>query len=170
MTNPDLDFFAELDAELATIMAKSKKAAQLKAARKKANNSRLPSATRQAAKSEFLALQSEVEASLWVPTASIALFTEQICDGCGSIHRTFLQFMELQTRVSKSSTQRWIRTSKPHPALPRETMIQPLTTHICADCCIDHGFDFHPDSTRLEISTSLTVSPNYIQEDINASN
>lgn len=162
-----MDFLAELDAELAEVAAKAKKASQLEKLRKQTNNMRLPSNLRAEAKASYLALQAEADQFSWLPTTSIALFSEQLCDGCGSVHRVFLQFMELQTHRTKPSTQRWVRVSKPLSDLPRESMIQPLSTHICADCCEDHGFGISPSTSRLETSTSITVSSNYIQEDIN---
>lgn len=164
----DLDFLASLDAELSEITAKAKKAGQLEALRKKANNPRLAHSARSAAKSEYLAVSFEVEALLWKPETSIALFSEQSCDGCGSVHRTFLQFMEQQVHVQKPNTRKWVRVSKPQALLPRESMIQPLATHICADCCEDHGFGISPTSARLETSTSVTAAAAYLQEDLNA--
>ena len=163
------DFLAELDAEISEVIAKEKKASDLEKARKAANNPRLPSNLRAEAKEQYKALQLEVDELLWHPEASIALFAEQSCDGCGSIHRNFLQYMERQVHRKKSTTARWVRVSKPHPDLPRETMIQPLRTHICSDCSEDHGFGFEPDSCQyLETSTSITMSQTYHQEDINA--
>lgn len=162
------DFLAQLDAELTTLAETSKKASKLESLRKKSLNNFIPHEARSAAKSEYLAIQFEVEALLWKPQTSIALFSEQVCDGCGSIHRTFLQFMEQQVHVKKPSTQRWVRVTKPQALLPRESMIQPLTTHICSDCCEDHGFAISPASLRLETSTSITTSAAYLQEDLNA--
>lgn len=163
-----MDFLEELDAELAVITAKQKAAKTAEDLRKKSNNMRLPSAVRSSAKADYLAVQAEADKLLWSARTSIALFSEQTCDGCGSTHRTFLQYMEHQVHNSKPTNQRWVRVSKPHPALPRESMIQPLSTHICSDCCEDHGFGLEPGSLRLETSASITVPATYIQEDINA--
>ena len=163
-----MDFLEELNAELAEITEKAKKASQAEKLRRASNNMRLPAASRQAAKAEFLLIQTEAEKFLWSAKTSIALFSEQQCDGCGSVHRTFLQFMEHQVHNTKPTNQRWVRVSKPHPDLPRESLIQPLSTHICPDCCEDHGFGIFPNSPRLETSASITASPTYTQEDLNA--
>ncbi len=163
----DLDFLSALDAEISAEAAKLRQVSKLEKLRKTSLNNTIPHASRSAAKQEYLALQSEIDFYLWKPEATIALFTEQVCDGCGSVHRTFLQFMEKQVHIKKPSTHRWVRVAKPSPNLPRESMIQPLVTHICADCCEDHGFAISPDCDRLQLSASVSVSATYLQEDIN---
>ena len=162
------DFLAQLDAELSAQTAKSAKVKQLETLRQKAENLHVPSSVRGPAKAEWLTLSSELDTYIWQALSTSALFTEQTCDGCGSIHRTFLQFMEHQVHKTKPSTSRWVRVAKPQPSLPRETLIQPLSTHLCSDCCEDHGFAFAPTTRRLHLSESLTTSPLYHQDDLNA--
>lgn len=164
------DFFAELEAEIATHTAKAKLKSDAEAARKKAHNTRLSPAARAEAASTYKELSAIVEAEQWGAVSTVALFTEQTCDGCGSVHRVFLQYMEVQAMIRKPSTQRWVRISKPVPeeVLPRETLIQPHRTHICSHCCEDHGFALEAASHLPVSQSALSVSQTYLQEDINA--
>jgi hypothetical protein len=166
-TEPD-DFFAELNAEIAKATAKSKLKLDAVALRKKAHNMRLSPKQRQEAADEFKAIQAIVEAELWEPVRSGALFAEQACDGCGSVHFNFLQFMQEERKVRDHRTRRWIRVSVPDTSLDRETIVQPLKTHVCSDCCDDHGFNVRAPSIRLlPRDGGLSVSPTYHQGDIN---
>ena len=108
MTFETDDFFAQLDAEIATFTKASKLKADREAAKRKANNMRAPASARAAAKAIFQALDAELAAQEWQAIKTIALFHEQTCDGCGSIHHTFLQFMEVSSLIRKPSTQRSI--------------------------------------------------------------
>jgi len=161
------DFFAELEAEIAVSLAATKLRSDRETARKKANTKTLPIAVRAAASEEYKAISKLLEAEEWSAVSTIALFTEQHCDGCGSTHRVFLQYMELQKQVRKDSTQRWVRVPRPSELLPRETLIQPTTTHICADCCEDHGFAIEGAERLLDRTETFVPSFNYVQEDIN---
>lgn len=162
------DFFAELEAEIAVATAKSKVRTDREAAKKAANNPRLPQAARLRAKEDYLELSKILEAEEWQIVSTVALFTEQQCDGCGSSHRVFLQYMERQSMVKKPSTQRYLRTPKPTTGAPLETLIQPHRTHICADCCEDHGFALLEASYLAPSETAANLSTTYTQEDINA--
>jgi hypothetical protein len=163
------DFFAELEAEIASATKVSNLKAQAANARKTAATMKLPPKVRADALAEFKELQAILEASEWTSISTIALFSEQRCDGCGSISRAFLQFMELQQLIRKPSTQKWVRIARPvaEDILPRETMVQPHYTHICPDCCDDHGFVL-ADASELH-STPFPIAPSqtYIQEDLN---
>lgn len=169
MTNTASDtFFADLEAEISAVTAKTKLKADAAKLKKTAHNMRLSPAERQAAATEFREIQAIVEADDWAPIRFCALFTEQSCDGCGSVHYTFLQYMQEEESTRSKSARRWIRTSMPVANLPRETIIQPLTTHICSDCCADHGFNVKAPEIRLmPREGNLTVSANYTQGDIN---
>lgn len=162
------DFFAELEADIAKHIAADKLKRDRDAARKKANTMTLPSAVRARASQEFRELNAMLSAQEWGSVKTVALFTEQTCDGCGSVHRIFLQYMELQQMIRKPTTQQWVRVSKPAADLPRETLLQPMATHICADCCEDHGFALLTASRLAPRPEAITPSPNYMQEDINA--
>lgn len=161
------DFFAELNAEIATHV----KSAQLKAdrdkARKKANNTGLTFEARSKAAAEFRELDQILQAAEWCSVSVVALFSEQTCDGCSSTHRVFVQFMECQQMIRKPTTQRWVRISRPTIGLPRETLIQPQTTHMCASCCDDHDFYLSEAKSLKRQSDPLVPSTTYIQEDIN---
>ena len=168
MTEP-FDLFAELDAEIAKVSAKSKLKSDAESLRKKANNMRLDTEVRRRAAVEYREIQAIVEADLWEVVKTAALFAEQSCDGCGSKHFNFLQYMQQERKVRKHSDIRWVRIACPLGLRAKETIIQPLTTHICADCCEDHGFDAQRPTIRLmPHEGALTVSRSYIQEDINA--
>ena len=161
------DFFASLNAEIATIVSTAATRTKAAEARKKANNPRLSTEARQRAAAEFSELSAIIEKDLWIPTTVIALFTEQSCDGCGSVHRVFLQYMELQTYRTKPSTQRYVRAARPTDTLPREVLIQPHRTHLCADCCEDHGFAIF-EASYLAPREAVAPSFTYHQEDVNA--
>jgi len=160
------DFFAELEAEIAAAERKSKLKSSIDSERKKAHNQRLDAATRAKAKANFLEAQALIDAELWASTSLTAFFSEQSCDGCGSIHRIFLHYAERQHQPKKPSNKRWVRTTAPQPGLPRETSVLTSITHICADCCHEHGFPIGADA--LSISSPVSPSPHYHQEDINA--
>lgn len=163
----DDDFFADLNKEIATAIAKSKRVSAAKKARKAANNMRASTEERRIAKSEWLAISKELEAEQWRDEAIFTMFSEQSCDGCGSTHRTFLQYMLQQVLIRKPSTQRFVIITKPVCSLPREVMVQPLTTHICADCCHEHDFDLtSPVRKVVSLPGTMTVSGNYVQDEI----
>jgi hypothetical protein len=164
------DFFAELEAEI----AKSVKSDQLKkdrdALRKRANTMTLSAETRARAAEEYRQINAVLAAQEYQAIKTVALFTEQTCDGCGSVHRIFLQYMELQQLVRRPSTQQWVRVTAPKPeaVLPRETLLQPMTTHLCANCCEDHGFALLTANRLPSRKDTLVPSFTYEQADINA--
>jgi hypothetical protein len=164
------DFFASLNAEIETELAKTKAASNAEALKKKAHNMRLDPKTRAAAGEEYKAIQAALEAEQWITVSTTALFTEQSCDGCGSVHHIFLQFMECQQLKRKPTTQRWARVTRPstHSDLPRKTLIQPHRTHLCADCCQDHGFYLSSAEALLPTAQASVPSLTYVQEDLNA--
>lgn len=162
------DFFAELEAEIAVATKASKLKADREAAKKRANNNHIPKAHRDRASADYRALDAELQTLEWVSTSTVAMFTEQTCDGCGSIHHVFLQYMETQQLIRKPTTQRWRRVTKPDPDLPRESLLQPMLTHICSNCCEDHGFALLTAKRLKSRKETITPSFTYDQEDINA--
>jgi hypothetical protein len=169
MTEPaEDDFFAQLNAEIAEATAKTRLRADAEKLRKQALNMKLSTHERQRAAEDYKSIQAIVEASLWEPIKCGALFAEQTCDGCGSVHFNFLQFMQEERRVNQHKTRRWTRVPVPPIGLERETIIQPLSTHMCSDCCEDHEFNVLAPNIRLmPREGALTVSATYIQGDIN---
>lgn len=162
------DFFAELNAEIAKALEKTSMKDRAKELKRQAFDRTVGQRVRERAMAEWKSIQSMIEAEHWKPVATVALFTEQQCDGCGSVHRVFLQYMERQAHVNHRMGERYIRVTLPDPSLIRETLIQPHRTHICADCCEDHGFTLS-FSMSLSVSPSaLNISENYLQGDINA--
>jgi len=162
------DFFAELEADIAKSLANDKLKKDREAARKKANTMTLSSAARAKALEEYREASKLLEAQEWRAVSLVAMFTEQTCDGCGSVHRIFIQYMEQQQMVRKPTTRRWLRRTSALNNLPRETLIQPVTTHICADCCEDHGFVIETAGRLAQREDAPTISAEYFQEDINA--
>lgn len=161
-------FFAELNAEIATATAKSRLRGDAAKLKREALNMRLSARTRQRAADELRSIQAIIEAETWQIIRSGALFAEQSCDGCGSVHYNFLQYMQQEQKIRDPRSVRWVRVLIPAEGLERETILQPLTTHICSDCCIEHGFDIERPNVRLlPREGSLTVSSTYIQGDIN---
>lgn len=164
------DFFAELNSEIAAATAKKLLKSDAAKLKKQALNTRLSEHTRRRARAEYESLQAIVEANQWEVVCCGILFAEQSCDGCGSIHYNFLQYMQQEQKVRDPHSRRWTRIPVPVHGMELETIIQPLTTHICSDCCADHGFNILTPTIRLmPHSGALTVGSNYIQEDINGS-
>lgn len=162
------DFFAELEAEISAANAKKALKSDAVKLKKQATNTRLSNAVRTKAAAEFKAVQAIVEANQWEVVRCGALFAEQSCDGCGSVHYNFLQYMQEEVKVRDPRSRRWVRVVLPIEGMVMETIIQPLTTHICSDCCMDHGFNvLTPSIKLLPMGGSLTVSPVYHQGDIN---
>ena len=138
------DFLADLEAEIASDLDKRRKAVEAEALRRKSLNQRLPLQTRLAARTAFRQTAAEIEALNWETIGVAAIFTEQTCRRCGSIHRIFLQFMLRERRwVVKPFTERYIRLA-PNATLPEElprsVIIQPHITQICESCCAAEGF------------------------------
>lgn len=162
------DFFAELEAEIASANAKRALKSDAAKLKRQATNERLSAITRKRAAEEYRAVQEIAEANQWEVTQCGALFAEQSCDGCGSIHYNFLQYMQQEAMVRKPSSTRWTRIPLPVAGMELQTIIQPLTTHICSDCCQDHGLNVLAPNIRLmPIGGALTVSATYQQNDIN---
>lgn len=163
----DDDFFAELDAEIAKAQEKVAIRKNAAAAKKKAMSRAVAEVERITALREWKELQAIIDADIWRPVSLVAFFTEQECDGCGSVHSIFLQYMEEQLLRSKPQTRRWVRTQIPEPGLPRTVLTQKHKTHVCADCAIDHGFDLDAASV-FNMPNALSISSTYDQGDINA--
>lgn len=164
------DFFAELEAEIQEATAKKVLKSDAVKLKKQANNERLNKRIREKAAAEYKAVQAITEANEWEIIQCGALFAEQSCDGCGSIHYNFLQYMQQEQKLRDNRSRRWVRINLPVSGMALETIIQPLTTHICSDCCTDHGFNVKTPSIRLmPHGGALTVSAAYQQDDINGS-
>ncbi len=165
----ELDIFAELDAEIAVASKKANIKSTMEANRKKASNMFLAKPQREAAKALYLEALALSEAQSWRLEASCALFTVQTCDGCGSTHTLFLQFMEKFSLIRLPTTVRWQRVPALRDGLPRRTIIQNHKTSICGDCATDHGFFYdEPMNFMLPDNLSLSPSATYTQEDVNA--
>ena len=163
---PDLDFFAELDTEISKHQSKAQLHLNVDKAKKSMHNMKATPEYRSRAREEYREAQALLDLELWMRQAAIAMFTEQKCDGCGSTHRIFLQYMHREVLVRRPTSIRWVRTMTIDRLLPRESLIQTHHTHICADCCLDHGFAVE---AQASIGNALFApSPTYEQEDLNA--
>lgn len=168
---PEDTFFAELNAEIAEATAKSNLKADAAKLKRQSLNMRLDARTRQRYAEDYKAVQAIVEANQWQQIMSSAMFTEQCCDGCGSVHYNFLQYMVKEEKLTNRSHIRWTRVPLPPKGLPRQTVIQPLKTHICVDCATDHEFNPNaPDIRLMPIEGAVTVSATYLSGDINETN
>ena len=80
-----------------------------------------------------------------------------------------IQYMQQEEKVNQPTTKRWIRLLVPlDNTLPRETIVQPIVTHMCAACAPEHGFNTDAPTIRLMPSIgTITVSSTYEQGDIN---
>lgn len=162
----DLDFLAQLDAEISKVTVKSKLEAQKKAALKLTNNARATLPSRQRAREELIEIEKLLSAIIWSPVASVALFAEQTCSYCASKHRMFLQHMQREVSGKVAPTTRWRRINRPEPGLPREVLIQKSTTHMCVDCCSDFEFSFASGEVKFLDELPFTTSPSYHQEEV----
>lgn len=154
-------FFDALDVEIREQLRKTETIKKGTAARKRAST---PFATA-ADRANWQEQQPIFEAEIYKSIATVALFAKQECDGCGSVHSMFLQYMERQIEYERPQNKRLKRVTKPAPGLPRETLIQKTTTHICADCCTDHGFSI--EDNLIIIRDNIAPSQTYSQDDIN---
>lgn len=165
---PVFDLFAELEAEIKVSLAKSERIKRAEELRKAANNRFASKESREISRAEYNKLREELEAATWETDAYYAMFTEQTCDGCGSVHRTFLQYMAHQFNLRTRSATRFTPIRKPNGVeLPRHVMVQPLATHICSDCCDEHGFYLTQKQFVMRENGVITVASMYEQEDIN---
>lgn len=156
-------FFDQLNAEIDAAMKRAKRISSGKAARDRAST---PFAT--AADKENWQLQREAyEAETWQSVAIVALFGEEQCDGCGSNHQVFLQFMEQQIEIARPANRRFRRVQKVTQGLPKKVLVHKTTTHICCDCCGDHGFELE-NATQIKSQTPVIASRFHHSEDINA--
>ena len=160
------DFFAELNAELATLTKKETLRGERNIASKLAHNSRLSSSVRAAAMEEYKLLSALLKAEKWRAIETIALFQQQDCDSCGSSHRMFIQYMEVEELIRLPSTRKWHRVARPSDNLPKGKLTQTSVTHICAECCEDYGFQSDTEKS-LGTIPEFTLSPTYHQEDLN---
>lgn len=115
--------------------------------------------------------QARLQVIMWRPLANVAFFTTQKCDGCGSEHSVFLQYMQRQETTSGAKVSRYQRVSRPHPELPNEVIKQVTETHVCVDCCEDHGFTMSAAVSKfqrnmLSDTRPFSVSSGYVQEEV----
>jgi hypothetical protein len=163
------DFLASLDAELSVLASRPKLETERKKLMSKLRDNRTSKYEGGVLKAKLSEVDATLEAMIWTPMAAVAFFAEQSCDSCGSSHRMFLQHMEKQSTGKFRPTTRWKRVSRPNPDLPTEVVIQHSVTHICFDCCEDHGFSF-PSAELKFISSEapFTISPTYEQDELYA--
>lgn len=135
------DLFADLDALLTAVTTKAKLAADRKAAKATLSNHRATPVARAYANESLRAIDEQLDAIMWLPTATVALFAEQHCNYCGSVHRIFLQFMEKSETARGHKVTRLHRIASPRVGLPKLVQKQVTKTHFCADCCSDFKFD-----------------------------
>lgn len=163
----EIDFLAILDAEISQVISKADLVNKRKLAVTKVNSTRSTSTTRAFAKIEIADLNHQIAALQWKVIGTVALFTEQHCDNCGSDHRVFLQYMEKLETNFGPKVERLSRVPKPHLNLPRSVHIQHTITHNCYDCCGELGFDLGKAERRLN-GQPFGLSRSYIQEEIEA--
>lgn len=165
----DFDFLASLDAEIAQANLKPKLESDKKKLMARLRDNRISREVQAAARAGIAEIDATLEALIWTPMAATAFFVQQDCDACGSSHHTFLQHMEKQSTGTKSPVTRWKRVRRPNPDLPCEVVVQQSTTHMCADCCDDFGFDLTFKQVKF-VSTEapFTISPNYEQDELHA--
>ena len=161
------DFLLELDRELSVATSRAKLQSDVSKARGKLLSSTISAEAKGALREEYAHLSEELNKILWRPIASVAFFAVQSCDGCASVHKTFLSHMQRQASVTNRTVMRWVRTPKPIPDLPTEVIMQATKTHICADCCHEFGFDLSTAEVKFsKYSEPFSVSVDYLQEEM----
>lgn len=78
--------------------------------------------------------------SEWKAAAIVAMFTEQHCTCCSSVHSVFTGIFQRQEhRINKAS--RWVREKTPaHLNLPKEQKITAENTPFCLLCAERNGY------------------------------
>lgn len=161
------DFLLELDKELSAATSRSRLQSDLAKTRGKLISSTVSAEAKVALRDEYAHLSEELNKILWRPIASVAFFAVQTCDYCASSHQTFLSHMQRQASVTNKTVMRWVRAPKPIPDLPTEVIKQVTTTHICADCCHEFGFDLSSAEIKFsKYSEPFSVSVDYLQEEM----
>lgn len=166
MTDQPDNPFAALDAAIEKVTTRSKLETEKKRLLGKASNTRSQWQDRADAKRELALVDAQIEQLIWYPVAAVALFTEQRCDYCGSVHRIFLQHMEEQHTQAGSHVSRLIRVPRPRPDLPRRVVLQVSLTHFCADCCGDFNFSLVDAEEKFKGYDAFAVSGTYVQEEL----
>lgn len=161
------DFLLALDRELSATVSKAKLQSDLAKTRNKLISNAVSSEAKIQLRSEYAHLSEELNKILWRPIASVALFSIQHCDNCASKHQTFISYMQRQESIQTKGIMRWIRMSKPISGLLTEVIKQVTITHICADCCAEHGFDITLGEVKFSRhSEAFSVSIDYVQEEL----
>lgn len=164
----DLDILSQLDAELAKVSKKSALETERLRLSKKLQDRRIGDEQRQTLRAQLSSVSAELDLIRWRVESSVALFTTQQCDNCGSTHRVFLQFMEEQRTIRAPFVYRYVRVAKPTSGLPTKVLNQLKTTHICADCCSDWSYDLNAATLILGHVEQLNIAPNYEPADLNS--
>lgn len=161
----DLDFLAELDAEISKVSEKARLEERRVKLTKDLRNPRLGAARRDDAELELKSVSNQLNAIQWRPTSNVAFFNEQHCRSCNSKHHTFLQHMQRQVTTSGPKVDRLVRIPRPLSGYANEVVMQVSETFVCIDCADAFGFDV-TSSTKMIGNTSevLAVSKTYIQE------
>lgn len=163
----DLDILAQLDQELAKVSKKSALETERLRLSKKLQDRRLGEDQRTTLRAQLTSVSVELDLIRWKILRSVALFTTQHCDNCGSTHRVFLQFMEEQATIRTPLVYRYVRVAKPTAGLPTKVLNQLKTTHICADCCADFDYDINDATLILGHVEQLNIAANYEPADLN---
>lgn len=164
----ELDILSQLDAELAKVSKKSALETERLRLSKKLQDRRIGDEQRQTLRAQLTSVSAELDLIRWRIESSVALFTTQHCDNCGSTHRVFLQFMEEQRTIRSPFVYRYVRVAKPTSGLPTKVLNQLKTTHICADCCSDWAYDLGNATLILGHIEQLNIAPNYEPADLNS--
>lgn len=165
----DIDpFFAELDALIAPVAKKQALLDRQKKIRADLRpNRHIKANVRESLSNELGEIARELELIQWLPQASVAMFSIQHCDNCGSDHSAFLGHFTRQITSAGAICQRWVRITKPDSSLPKEVIKQATVTHVCIDCVEEFGYDFAAGQVKLAgNSEPFAVSMKYQQEEI----
>lgn len=164
----EIDFLAQLDLDIKKLTRKSTLQSDEKRLKDKLRDRRVPDLIKSSLRTDLAAVQAQLALIQWRPEASVAMFVEQHCDNCASIHSIFTQHMQRQISTSGHPVKRWVRVPRPEPGLPREVIKQLTTTHCCSDCITEFGFDMTSAEIKFsDHSEPYSVSQNYLQEDMN---
>lgn len=164
----DDPFFAELDRALEGVKEKEDLLKRKRKIRADLGpNRHVPAGHRERLTAELREIGEKLEQILWLPQASVAMFSIQHCDNCASDHSMFLSHMQRQVTSAGVHCSRFVRVPKPDPTLPKEVIKQYTVTHVCVDCCEEFGYDFAGGQVKLATNSEpFAVSMKYQQEEI----
>lgn len=142
------DFFAELDAEIAKVTAKTSLIKRKDEIAKSMKDRRVGEEKKQTLRAELSSIALQLQEIIWDTKANVALMTHQSC-ACGAEHRFFQHLMRRQVTRSGPRCERWQKASEVLNDLPNEVVYDFRRVSHCSSCIESHGFDLAKGTIKL---------------------